>query len=57
MPSSYDGTVQHKLMGLHQIRYDVDLMPYDLAWNIGAAILIIVGVLLLLRSRARPSDG
>jgi len=53
----YDGTVQHKLMGLHQIRYDVDLMPYDLAWNIGAAILIIVGVLLLLRSRARPSDG
>ena len=53
----YDGTVQHKLMGLHQIRYDVDLLPYDLAWNIGAAILIIVGVLLLLRSRARPADG
>src|SRR3954467_8992378 len=21
----YDGTVQHKLLGLHQIRYDVDL--------------------------------
>src|ERR1044072_7424623 len=25
----YDGTVQHKLMRLHQIRYGVDLTPYD----------------------------
>ena len=24
----YDGTIQHKLMGLHQIRYEVDLLPY-----------------------------
>ncbi len=23
----YDGTVQHKLMGLHQIRYHVDIAP------------------------------
>src|SRR5439155_16189047 len=29
----YDGVVQHKLMGLHQIRYQVDLVPYDLTWN------------------------
>lgn len=25
-----DGTVQHKLLGLHQIRYHVNLGPYDL---------------------------
>ena len=47
----YDGLVQHKLMGLHQIRYHVDLTPYDLAWNVGAAIMIIVGVLLTVRTR------
>lgn len=27
----YDGTVQHKLMGLHEIRYGVDLLAYDVA--------------------------
>jgi len=26
----YDGLIQHKLLGLHQIRYDVELLPYDL---------------------------
>ncbi len=49
----YDGLVQHKLLGLHQIRYGVDLAPYDLAWNVAATCLIIVGSLLLIRSRAR----
>ena len=48
----YDGTVQHKLMGLHQIRYGVDLLPYDVAWMVVALALIIVGVVLLVRSRA-----
>lgn len=47
----YDGTVQHKLFGLHQIRYDVDLLPYDLTWNIIAVVLIAGGVVLLARSR------
>jgi uncharacterized membrane protein len=45
----YDGTVQHKLMRLHQIRYDVDLTPYDWTWNIIAAALIVAGVVLLAR--------
>jgi uncharacterized membrane protein len=49
----YDGTVQHKLMRLHQIRYGVDLTPYDWAWNIVAVLLIAAGVLLLARSRSR----
>lgn len=44
----YDGLFQHKVLGLHQIRYEVDLLPYDLAWNIGGALGIVVGVVLLL---------
>lgn len=51
----YDGTVQHKLLGLHQIRYDVDLLAYDLAWNAVAVVLVVVG---LLAGRAtRPRSG
>ncbi|WP_433221710.1 DUF2243 domain-containing protein [Dactylosporangium sp. CS-047395] len=47
----YDGTVQHKLMRLHQIRYHVDLVPYDWTWNILAAVMIVAGVVLLVRDR------
>jgi uncharacterized membrane protein len=47
----YDGTVQHKLLGLHQIRYDVDLVAYDTVWNVVAAALIVIGVVLVLRTR------
>ena len=47
----YDGLVQHKLMGLHQIRYDVDLLPYDLVWNISAAVLLVAGIALLVTTR------
>lgn len=43
----YDGTIQHKLMGLHQIRYNVDILPYDLVWNITAVLMIVVGIVLL----------
>ena len=48
----YDGLVQHKLLGLHQIRYRVDLVPYDVAWNLAGALLLVAGVLLL-RSAGR----
>src|SRR4051812_5947751 len=47
----YDGLIQHKLFKLHQIRYHVDLLPYDLAWNILAGLGVLIG-LLLLRSAA-----
>ena len=47
----FDGLVDHKVLRLHQIRYDVDLLPYDLAWNAGAALLLLIGVLLLIRAR------
>lgn len=49
----YDGTVQHKLLGLHQIRYDVDLAPYDWTWNVIAVLLLAAGVGLLIRHRDR----
>lgn len=50
----YDGTVQHKLLGLHQIRYDVDLLPYDIAWNVVAVLLAGAGAVLLIRRRRAP---
>jgi uncharacterized membrane protein len=46
----YDGIVQHKLFGLHQIRYDVDLVPYDLAWNGAALVALAIGTVLLFGS-------
>ena len=33
----FDGLVDHKLLRVHQVRYGVDLLPYDLAWNLAAA--------------------
>ena len=47
----YDGTVQHKLLRLHQIRYDVPLLPYDLTWDLVAVALLVAGAVLLLRRR------
>src|SRR3954469_18559299 len=47
----YDGTVQHKLLQLHQIRYHVDIAPYDWIWNILAVAMLIIGVVLVRRAR------
>jgi uncharacterized membrane protein len=47
----YDGTIQHKLLKLHQIRYHVNLVPYDWTWNVLAVVLVIVGAVLLVRAR------
>ena|SRR5690554_3645766 len=49
----FDGLVNHKVLGLHQVRYGVDLLPYDLAWNIAGALLVLVGALVLLSARRR----
>ncbi|SDT18912.1 Uncharacterized membrane protein [Friedmanniella luteola] len=53
----YDGTVQHKLLGLHQIRYDVDLAPYDLAWDVVAVALVVAGVVVGRRDRRAAAGG
>ena len=43
----FDGTIQHKLWELHQIRYGVDIRPYDMIWNLTALAMILAGVLLI----------
>jgi uncharacterized membrane protein len=53
----FDGLVNHKLLRLHQIRYGVELWPYDLAWNLFAAALILAGAVLALRARASGRSG
>ncbi|HWR85430.1 MAG TPA: DUF2243 domain-containing protein [Rhodoglobus sp.] len=45
----YDGTVQHKLLGIHQIRYVPELPVYDVVWIAVALALIVAGALLLAR--------
>ncbi|ODG90830.1 hypothetical protein BED47_10300 [Gottfriedia luciferensis] len=47
----YDGTVQHKWLKLHQIRYNVDIMPYDVTWNITASIMTLIGCILIFKTR------
>lgn len=49
----YDGIIQHKWMRLHQIRYNVDIRPYDWIWNVIAAIMIIIGMILIVRTHTR----
>jgi uncharacterized membrane protein len=54
----FDGLAQHKLLGLHQVRYGVDLLPYDLAWNGAALAFLLVGISVLLAARrASPPHG
>jgi uncharacterized membrane protein len=44
----YDGIVQHKLLGLHQVRAGApDNLPYDAAFVGVAAVLLLAGLLLL----------
>lgn len=43
----FDGVVNHKILGIHQIRYGVDLLVYDLVW-IGSAVLLLVAAGLVL---------
>lgn len=49
----YDGTIQHKVLRIHQIRYNVDVLPYDLVWNLSAAAMLLAGIYILLRSKRR----
>jgi uncharacterized membrane protein len=52
----YDGIIQHKLMRLHQIRYNVNILPYDLTWNIIAIAMIVAGTILIVRTRRRSQQ-
>jgi uncharacterized membrane protein len=48
----YDGTIQHKLLGLHQVRAGApNNLPYDLAFLTIAAVVALAGALLLRQVR------
>lgn len=47
----FDGIVDHKLLGLHQIRYVDNVLPYDLAWNGFGLLLLLIGFLFARRAR------
>ena len=49
----WDGVIDHKVLRVHQVRYDVDLLPYDLAWIGSAVVLLVIGVVLTIRSAGR----
>jgi len=50
-----DGVLNHKILGIHQIRYGVDLLVYDVVWIGTAVVALVVGLVLLRRARpARP---
>lgn len=49
----YDATVQHKLLGLHQVRRGVqDLLLYDLVFGGLALAVLVTGIVLLRRTPA-----
>ena len=50
----FDGIVFHKALGIHQIRYGVDLLLYDLVWIASAIILVVIGIVMLRRTRNVP---
>ncbi len=52
----FDGIVNHKLIRLHQIRYGVPLLPYDIAWNMAGASLLLVGAILAHRALRQEPD-
>ncbi|QJD59247.1 DUF2243 domain-containing protein [Pseudomonas sp. gcc21] len=39
----FDGIVSHKVLRIHQIRYSVDPLMYDIVWNAVGLILLAVG--------------
>ena len=48
----YDGTIQHKLLGLHQVRAGApNNLPYDLAFLAIAAAALLAGAFLLRPAR------
>lgn len=53
----FDGIVSHKVLQIHQVRYVENTLPYDLAWNISGAILLLVGLFLLYTAKRRRTEG
>ena len=49
-----DGVLLHKVLRIHQVRYDVELLPYDLVWLGSAAVVLAAGLVVLRRTRPAP---
>jgi uncharacterized membrane protein len=49
----YDGTIHHKLMRIHEIRYVENVATYDWVWNITAIAMIIAGIILIIRTKRK----
>jgi uncharacterized membrane protein len=43
----FDGLVDHKLLRLHQIRYVDNVLPYDIAWNSFAIVVLTIGLIMM----------
>ncbi|MGE6754002.1 DUF2243 domain-containing protein [Rossellomorea sp. NPDC071047] len=52
----YDGTVQHKLMGIHQIRYVENVLVYDIVWNVIAAAMILAGSVIVVNTGYKKNE-
>ena len=48
----WDSFIHHKLLRLHQIRYGVDVLPYDVVWTVGGGLVLVAGLLMVLRARS-----
>lgn len=51
----FDGVIDHKVLRIHQIRYGVELFPYDAVWIGSAVALMIIGLIVVLRVRPARS--
>lgn len=51
----FDGIIDHKLLGLHQVRYVDNVLPYDIAWNGFGLLLLVLGYIILRRIRNNPT--
>lgn len=51
----FDGIIDHKFLRLHQIRYVDNLLAYDIAWNTGGVVLLLIGF--FLSRHAKKADG
>ena len=47
-----DGILFHKVLRFHQIRYGVEILPYDLAWNLFGLVLVGLGIVAWRRARS-----
>jgi uncharacterized membrane protein len=53
----FDGLVHHKVLRVHQIRYGVDLLPYDLAWSVAGVAMVLLGAVVTWRAWSRRGGG